>query len=202
MQSNQHRQRSFLFCLLFTLLSVSGCTTTGNSTSSLDSNIDYHNLPLYHGAAPYTNNYNESRYSSMLPAKVNYGEKVIIVNPRLYAWGAYAEDGHLVKGGIANAGADFCQDEGHPCRTNSGSFRLYSLGNVDCVSKTYPIPKGGALMPYCMFFHEGQSLHGTPDPMLVDANISHGCVHMRIPDAEWLRYNFADVGTKVVIMSY
>ena len=76
------------------------------------------------------------------------------------------------------------------------------MGNEDCKSRTYPIPKGGSLMPYCMFFNNGQSLHGSPDQMMVEQNISHGCVHMRIPDAEWLRYNFARVGTKVVIMPY
>jgi hypothetical protein len=166
------------------------------------STADYNNLPLYHGAPPYTASYDERKYASMLPSKVDYGEKVILVDPRLYAWGAYDAEGNLVRGGIANAGANFCKDEGHPCRTTSGTFRIYSLGDVGCTSKTYPIPKGGSLMPYCMFFHQGQSLHGTPDPMLVDANISHGCVHMRIPDAEWLRYNFVQVGTKVVIMPY
>jgi hypothetical protein len=25
---------------------------------------------------------------------------------------------------------------------------------------------------------------------------------MRIPDAEWMRYNFAQVGTKVVVLPY
>lgn len=198
MQSNQLWQRCFLFCL-FSLV-LSGCASQSAGTSGMSSINP--NLPLYHGGLPYTNSYNESRYASLMPQNVKYGEKVIIVDPRLYAWGAYDADGKFVRGGIANAGANYCPDEGGPCRTTTGTFRIYSLGAVDCKSKTYPLPQGGSLMPYCMFFHNGQSLHGTPDPMLVDANISHGCVHMRIPDAEWLRYNFADVGTKVVILSY
>src|SRR5262249_48249736 len=100
------------------------------------------------------------------------------------------------------AGADYCPDDHAPCRTKTGTYHIFSMGGADCVSKTYPRGQGGALMPYCMFFNEGQSLHGSPDPMLVEANISHGCVHMRIPDAEWLRNNFATVGTEVVIKPY
>jgi hypothetical protein len=194
-----HQMWRSLFITIFSVL-LSSCASTSSQQAETSPNPD---LPLFHGHAPYSAAFNESKYQSMLPAEIHMGhEKVILVNPKLYAWGAYDEDGHLVRGGIANAGAGFCKDEGHPCRTTSGTFHLYSLGDVNCASHIYPIPKGGALMPYCMFFHNGQSFHGTPDPMLVDANISHGCVHMRIPDAEWLRYNFAGVGTKVVIMAY
>lgn len=200
MQSYQLWQKSFLFCLVIVFLG--GCATTNNHQMTMMSQNDLQ-LPFYHGAAPYSNSFNESRYEAIMPSTVSYGhEKVILIDPRLYAWGAYDQSGKLVRGGIANLGSDFCSDEGRPCRTSSGVFRIYSLGDVGCVSKTYPLPRGGALMPYCMFFHNGQSLHGTPDPMLVDANTSHGCVHMRIPDAEWLRYDFAQVGTKVVILPY
>jgi hypothetical protein len=199
MEKIQLWQIRFLVCLLFTL--VGGCATT-NDQAYYGNSEAYNNLPLYHGAPPFSASYNQSRYVAMLPERVSYGEKVIVIDPRLYAWGAYDSKGNLVRGGIANAGANFCPDKGGSCRTSSGSFRIYSLGGVDCVSKTYPLPRGGSLMPYCMFFHGGESLHGTPDPMLVDANTSHGCIHMRIPDAEWLRYNFAQVGTKVVVLPY
>lgn len=57
-------------------------------------------------------------------------------------------------------------------------------------------------MPYCMFFHNGQALHGVPPHEVGEGNYSHGCVRMHVADAEWIRYNFADVGTKVVVKSY
>jgi len=176
-------------CFFLALLSflVSGCT---NNRVSMNS-----------GEYPYAVHYDESHYSSMMPQTIASKGKVIVVDPRIYAWGAY-NNGQLVRGGIANAGASFCPDEGRPCRTTIGTFRIYSMGDVNCASKIYPLGKGGALMPYCMFFHNGESLHGSPDHMLGDNNISHGCIHMRIPDAEWLRNDFADIGTKVVIQPY
>jgi lipoprotein-anchoring transpeptidase ErfK/SrfK len=64
------------------------------------------------------------------------------------------------------------------------------------------MPHGGAPMPYCMFFNRNQALHGSPDHEVVDGNISHGCVRMHVPEAEWLRYNFVHVGTKVIVRPY
>ncbi|HSW70563.1 MAG TPA: L,D-transpeptidase [Gammaproteobacteria bacterium] len=174
-------------CFFIGLLSffLSGCTNNRYSSSEY----------------PYSSHYDESKYSSSMPSTIDSSGKVIVVAPQSYAWGAY-QNGKFVRGGIANAGAGYCPDKGGSCRTSVGTFRIYSMGDVDCASKTYPIPKGGALMPYCMFFHNGESLHGSPDHILGENNISHGCIHMRIPDAEWLRYNFASVGTKVVIQPY
>ncbi len=57
-------------------------------------------------------------------------------------------------------------------------------------------------MPYCMFFNKDQALHGVPDSEVADANLSHGCVRMHVADAEWLRYNFVNIGTPVVVKSY
>jgi len=130
------------------------------------------------------------------------GEKIVLVYPKLHRWGAYDEDGNLLRSGVATSGGNWCSDVGRPCRTKVGVFRIRSLGDEDCYSTIYPRPNGGGLMPYCMFFNGGQALHGSPDPAVVEANISHGCVRMRIPDAEWLRYDFADHGTKVIIQPY
>jgi hypothetical protein len=151
---------------------------------------------------PYSASYDESRYQSRLPSHITTTQKVIVVDPNLFAWGAYNAQGDLVKGGIATAGADYCPDEGAPCRTTTGTFHVTAMRGEDCKSHQYPVGKGGALMPYCIFFHGGESLHGSPDHMLVEQNISHGCIHIRIPDAEWLQSDFANVGTKVVIMPY
>jgi lipoprotein-anchoring transpeptidase ErfK/SrfK len=44
----------------------------------------------------------------------------------------------------------------------------------------------------------GVGIHGTPDAASIGYSASHGCVRMRIPDAEWL-FNNVSVGTPVYI---
>jgi lipoprotein-anchoring transpeptidase ErfK/SrfK len=147
--------------------------------------------------------YDDRDYAMRIPQYVNNkGERAIIVYPSVHAWGAYDEEGNLVRAGIATAGDNWCEDIKRPCRTAVGSFRIVSLGGADCYSTIYPLPKGGGLMPYCMYFHGGQALHGSPDNAVVEDNISHGCVRLKIPDAEWIRYNFAKYGTKVIVRPY
>lgn len=130
------------------------------------------------------------------------GENIVVVNPRMHAWGAYDKNGDLIKAGIACSGANWNKDTKGPTRTGVGTFRVKSLGSEDCVSSKYPKPHGGGPMPYCMFFNGGQALHGSPPMGVVDDNQSHGCVRMHVEDAEWLRYNFVKVGTKVVVLPY
>lgn len=138
------------------------------------------------------------------------GEKVIIVNPRTHTWSAYDADGVLIRSGLATAGSSWCRDLHRPCRTKSGSFRIYSLGSSSCRSHKFPLPRGGAPMPYCMFFNGGQGLHGSPASHVVAANISHGCVRMHVEDARWLRFEFVDGpnssngyrGTRVIVRPY
>jgi len=130
------------------------------------------------------------------------GEREIIVNPQVHAWAAYNPNGTMVRGGMASAGSNWCSDLGRPCHTGSGTYRILSLGSSSCHSHIFPIPRGGAPMPYCMFFNKGQALHGSPEGEVVDGNVSHGCVRLHVQDAEWLRYNFVSMGTKVVIMHY
>ena len=129
------------------------------------------------------------------------GEKLILVDPRLHAWGAYSAGGSLVRWGLASAGANWCPDIKKPCRTKTGAYRIFALGDSDCISARFPIPTGGAPMPYCMYFNGNQALHGSP--AVVRGNISHGCVRMHVSDAYWLRYDFIDgTGTLVVIRPY
>jgi lipoprotein-anchoring transpeptidase ErfK/SrfK len=42
-------------------------------------------------------------------------------------------------------------------------------------------------------------IHGTPDAASIGYSASHGCIRMRIPDAEWL-FEQVDVGTQVFIV--
>lgn len=157
---------------------------------------------------PYTAYSRSHRGGSMSSQTQSTGEKVIIIDPRVHAFGAYDEDGQLVRSGVVTAGGSWCRDIRRSCRTRSGTFRIYSLGGPECRSRKYPLPRGGAPMPYCMFFNGGQGLHGSYE--VVYGNISHGCVRMHVDDARWLRYNFVDGpnysnnyrGTKVVVRSY
>ena len=136
-----------------------------------------------------------------MPQHINPpGEKVIIVDPNEHAWGAYTSEGNLVRSGLAAAGADYCRDMGTECHTETGSFRIRTLGGSDCKSPSFPLPHGGAPMPYCMYFNNLQALHGSYE--LAHANISHGCVRMRVDDARWMRYNFAQIGTLVIVKPY
>jgi hypothetical protein len=147
-------------------------------------------------------------YASLPSSIPPQGEKQIIVDPRIHKWAAYNEDGRLVKSGIATAGSSYCPDLDRPCRTKVGSFRIESLGDAGCKSHKFPLPRGGAPMPYCMYFNNGQALHGSNEVVL--GNISHGCVRLHVKDARWIRYNFAeepnsnneDLGTVVIIKPY
>ena len=142
-----------------------------------------------------------ANYAERLPQTINTGGvKTVLVDPNVHAWGAYDANGHLVKAGIAVAGANWCPDIGRACHTRAGTFRVQSLGAASCKSSIYPLPKGGAPMPYCMFFNGNQGLHGSTQ--LAEANLSHGCVRLRTSDAEWLRFNFVNIGTKVVVKPY
>lgn len=137
------------------------------------------------------------------------GEKLIVVDPSVRAWGAYDPDGILVRWGPASAGSSWCKDLEGPCYTHAGSFRIFSLGSSDCISHKFPLPDGGAPMPYCMYFNNGQALHGEPHG-LPGFNASHGCVRLYVNDAEWLRYDFAEGpeasnnyrGTRVLVRPY
>jgi lipoprotein-anchoring transpeptidase ErfK/SrfK len=47
----------------------------------------------------------------------------------------------------------------------------------------------------------GVGIHGTPDSASVGYSVSHGCIRMRIAEAEWL-FNHVDVGTTVFIVPH
>ncbi len=132
-------------------------------------------------------------------------EKQIIVDQEKLAWGAYDAQGNLVLWGPVSSGRDKCSDSSKSCRTLTGIFRVFSKENVHCSSDVFPIGKGGAKMPYCMYFHKGFALHGSDD--IPGVRASHGCIRMFVEDAKWLNLNFVDLssernnfkGTKVTV---
>ena len=192
MKCYQMRFRTFLWCIVS--LSLTSCaykvpTTTKqiDSTKIADTNQINPRPPL-------------PNYANRLPKKITTSEKVVLVDPRVHAWGAYTANGELVRAGLATAGSSWCSDIKRACRTKPGSFRIQSLGNANCKSSIYPLPRGGAPMPYCMFFNKNQGLHGSYN--VVEGNVSHGCVRLRVHDAEWLRFQFVKMGTKVIVKPY
>ncbi|HBD7051202.1 TPA: L,D-transpeptidase [Legionella pneumophila] len=143
---------------------------------------------------------------SPFPLKIqSENEKQIIVDQEKLAWGAYDAQGNLVWWGPISSGSDKCSDSNKVCRTLTGIFRVFSKENVRCTSDAFPIGRGGAKMPYCMYFHKGFALHGSDD--IPGVRASHGCVRMFIQDAKWLNENFVELssernnfmGTKVIV---
>lgn len=136
------------------------------------------------------------------------GEKMIFIDQKELAWGAYSEEGELVWWGPISAGSGHCRSPDNTCLTPTGSFRIIRKQDIDCVSTVFPIREsgenGGAIMPYCMHFFRGYALHGSD--VVPGYRDSHGCVRMFIEDAKWLNEEFVIVpaaggiiGTRVII---
>ena len=51
-------------------------------------------------------------------------------------------------------------------------------------------------VPYVVYFYAGYALHGTYWLDSFGQTMSHGCVNLPTPEAEWF-YNFADIGTPI-----
>lgn len=140
-------------------------------------------------------------YLHALPTYIDPpGEKLILFDPREHAWGAYTANGTLIRTGLASGGANWCEDMGRQCHTDVGVYRIRTLGGSGCFSPSFPVPNGGAPMPYCMYYTQAQALHGSNH--VVYGNISHGCIRVRVSDARWIRYNFAERGTLIVVQPY
>lgn len=167
-----------------------------------DGGESYH-YQKYYGRHRYRSSSGYGRYHgsymSRLPQQISSSADTIVVDPSVHAWGAYS-GGRLVKAGLASAGSNYCKDLHRPCRTRAGYYHIQSLGSAGCKSTRFPLGKGGAPMPYCMYFNGNFALHGSYE--LAEGNISHGCVRMHVDDARWIRYNFARVGTPVIVRSY
>jgi len=54
-------------------------------------------------------------------------------------------------------------------------------------------------VPYVMYFYEGYALHGTYWHNNFGQPMSHGCVNMPTPEAEWF-YNWTEIGTPVRVV--
>lgn len=77
--------------------------------------------------------------------------------------------------------------------TVTGSYKIWiKLRSAAMSGPGYYLPD----VPYIMYFYKGYGLHGTYWHNNFGTPMSHGCVNLTIPDAEWV-YNFTNVGTVV-----
>lgn len=132
------------------------------------------------------------------PHKISNGNLVKVDLGKL-AWGAYDDNGNLVKWGNASGGKSYCADLGKECKTVTGTHTFFSKKGQSYKSNRFPLPKGGAPMPYCMHFQGGYALHGGAVP---DFNASHGCIRVPVQEAKWLNQNFVKVGKTQISISY
>lgn len=122
------------------------------------------------------------------------GQELIKVDLSDFAWAAYDPNGTLVKWGPISGG------KGKKSSTITGTYTFYRKQGGGCVSSKYPIPRGGAPMPYCMHFKGGFAMHGSPT--VPGFHASHGCVRLFTDDAQWLNQNFVDTGSTKVNIQY
>ncbi len=79
--------------------------------------------------------------------------------------------------------------------TPTGQFRIYVKYRATLMSGPgYYLPD----VPYTMYFYKGYGLHGTYWHSNFGHPMSHGCINLPTPEAQWL-YNWASVGTLVNI---
>lgn len=145
--------------------------------------------------------YAQSQDASIAIQYQNFAvNNTFVFNPRSHSWKAINASGKVVRTGRASGGKNYCPDIHRTCRTPSGTYSVISKGGAGCKSSRYPVGKGGAPMPYCMFFSRYYAVHGSYD--VPNYNASHGCVRVTPSDARWLSNNFMHVGTKVVVKPY
>jgi lipoprotein-anchoring transpeptidase ErfK/SrfK len=77
--------------------------------------------------------------------------------------------------------------------TVTGQYHIYiKLISTTMSGPGYYLPD----VPYTMYFYKGYGIHGTYWHNNFGTPMSHGCVNMYTPDAEWVYY-WASVGTLV-----
>ncbi len=127
------------------------------------------------------------------------GRKVFIFDPRQHAWALYNRQGELMRTGPASGGKNYCKNLGRPCRTVVGKFTVYREKGTECVSSKFPLGKGGAPMPNCMFFYKGYAIHGSYD--VPHGHASHGCIRVKADAAAWLNSHI-NPGATVIVRPY
>lgn len=132
--------------------------------------------------------------------EIVFASNTFVFNPQTLRWSAISQNGQVVKTGRASGGRGYCPDIHRGCHTPTGTYTIQSKGGPGCRSSRYPVGRGGAKMPYCMFFSKYYAIHGSDE--VPNYNASHGCIRVQPRDAKWLSDNFIRIGTKVVVKPY
>lgn len=144
---------------------------------------------------------NSSVSPSLMPANSSIlASNTFIFNPKKLNWMAIGSNGKVIRSGKASGGSHYCRDIRRSCQTPTGTYSIIGKRGADCRSTRYPVGRGGAKMPYCMFFTKYYAIHGSYD--VPNYNASHGCIRVRPGDAKWLHQNFIKIGTTVVVKPY
>lgn len=115
---------------------------------------------------------------------ISSGKQIIVdlSDQRVYAY----ENGALVRNVLVSTGTS-----AYP--TVQGDYQIYVKYTSQTMSGPgYYLPG----VPWVMYFYRGYSLHGTYWHSNWGTPMSHGCVNMPTPEAEWL-YAWAPIGTPV-----
>jgi LysM repeat protein len=76
-----------------------------------------------------------------------------------------------------------------------GTFSVYvKYRSAPMSGPGYYLPN----VPHTMYFYRGYAIHGAYWHNNFGTPMSHGCVNLSLPDAEWF-YNWTPLGTKVVV---
>jgi len=119
-------------------------------------------------------------------------DKLITVDTtkqRLYAW----EGGRIQQEFIVSTGMRYTP-------TVKGTFKIWRKVPMQDMRGSYPPyePYHIKNVPHVMFFYGAYAIHGTHWHNKFGTRASHGCVNLKLADAEWL-YNWANMGTRVAV---
>ncbi len=122
------------------------------------------------------------------PAAPTSVGKAIVVSTsqqRIYAY----ENGQMVRSDLVSTGLP-------DTPTVLGDYKVYQKYTAtDMSGPGYYLPA----VPYTMYFYEGYGIHGTYWHNSFGRPMSHGCVNLPTPEAEWF-FNWAEVGTPVRVV--
>lgn len=115
------------------------------------------------------------------------GKQVVVVlsQQRTYAF----ENGVLLRHFVVSTGLPATP-------TVRGDFKVYLKYDAQRMTGPgYDLPG----VPWVMYFYQGYALHGTYWHNNFGNPMSHGCVNLRTPEAEWL-YQWTEIGTHVRVV--
>lgn len=121
------------------------------------------------------------------PAPIQSGKAIVVStgDQRIYAY----ENGELVHSHLVSTGLP-------ETPTVLGDYNIYvKYEATDMRGEDYYLPD----VPYTMYFYQGYGIHGTYWHNSFGRPMSHGCVNLPTPEAQWF-FNWAEVGTLVRVI--